>query len=100
MDDSPAVRLRVQFPDRKIPTGAEQDHGDGGDCGSGPGSAHSVQLAVDVEVGLGIGGGRRRVERVVVVYCDRSVGLYLEWDLWQSLGWIFVEGVSKSLGFC
>lgn len=100
LDDTAAVRVRHEFPDSEVPAGAEQDHGDGGHSRGGSGSAHGVQLAVDAEAGVGPGGWGRGAERVLVVHRVGTVDLHLFRDLWSSLGWVLVEGLSESLEFC
>ncbi|PQM43226.1 protein DETOXIFICATION 29-like [Prunus yedoensis var. nudiflora] len=100
LDDTAAVRVRHEFPDSEVPAVAEQDHGDGGHSRGGSGSAHGVQLAVDAEAGVGPGGWGRGAERVLVVNRVGTVGLHLFRDLWSSVGWVLVEGVSESLEFC
>ncbi|VVA13170.1 PREDICTED: DETOXIFICATION, partial [Prunus dulcis] len=100
LDDTAAVRVRHEFPNSEVPAGAEQDHGDGGHNRAGSGSAYGVQLAVDAEAGAGPGGWGRGAERVLVVHRVGTVDLHLFRDLWSSLGWVLVEGLSESLEFC
>lgn len=100
VDDTAAVRVRGEFSDLEVPAGAEQDDGDVGDSGGGFGSTRLLQLAADAEAGVGPGGRRRGLERHVVVRCGGSAGLYIHGELWASLVWFLVEGVSESLGFC
>lgn len=100
MDDSTAVRLRGLFPDGEVPAGAEQDHGDGRHIRRDVGSARRFELVVDVGARLGSGWSSCRVECVLVVDGSYAVFVYNQWDLWDSLVWIFLECFQESLGFC
>ncbi|MBA0648874.1 hypothetical protein Goklo_016512, partial [Gossypium klotzschianum] len=79
MDVASTVCLRVQLSDGEVLTGAEQDHGDGGDSRSGVGSAHCIKLALDAKAGMGPSGGA----------CDRTWTGF-SWKAFQHL-WGFVR---------
>jgi hypothetical protein len=98
LDDSVAFRIRPELPDRKVPAVAEQDHGDGCDCGRGSGSAHFLQLAVDAEARVGSGGCGGGAQHIVVVHCAGTAALYLQRELWSRLVWLLLESVSEYLG--
>lgn len=99
VDDSAAFRIRNEFSDLQVLAIAEQDHGYGWDSGGGSGSPHGAELAADVEARMGIGWCCGGAQRVLVVYCDCSAFVHIQWNLWQSLVWIFNEGFSESMGF-
>ncbi|KAA8533200.1 hypothetical protein F0562_033267 [Nyssa sinensis] len=67
----------LNFPNRKVFTGAEQDDSDVSDFGGGTGFAHFLQLVADVEVGVGNGGCSGGAELVVVVHSGGSALVYL-----------------------
>lgn len=54
--DSSVVCLCDEFSDAEVSAGAEQDNGDGVDISRGASSARVVELAGDVEGGVGVGG--------------------------------------------
>ncbi|KAL0364205.1 UNVERIFIED_CONTAM: protein DETOXIFICATION 29 [Sesamum angustifolium] len=76
VDDSSALRLRFELPDRQVLAGPEQDHGDGLDLHGGAGVARTVQLAADAETRVGNGGRRSGAERVLVVHSG-GAGVYI-----------------------
>ena len=99
VDGAGGVRLRAQLPHRQVPAGAEQGDGHGRDRRRGAGAARAPQLAADDAPRVGPRRGRRGAERVVVVHSGGSACVHLQWDLWEGLVWVFMDGLSQSLGF-
>lgn len=98
--DSSVVCLCDEFSDPEVSAGAEQDNGDGVDISGGTCGALVVELAGDVEGGVEVGGRGGGAEHVVVVNGGGSAAIYIQWDVWDSMVWVFVEGVSRSMGIC